>query len=39
MAELERVACLFRDDLDDAPETLVSRMRALIDRGGLAALD
>jgi RNA polymerase sigma factor (sigma-70 family) len=39
MAEIERVACLFRDDVDDAPETLVSKMRELIGRGGLAALD
>jgi RNA polymerase sigma factor (sigma-70 family) len=39
MAEIERVACLFRDDVDDAPATLVSKMRDLISRGALAALD
>ncbi len=39
MAEIERVACLFRDDVDDAPDTLVTRMRELIGHGGLAALD
>jgi RNA polymerase sigma factor (sigma-70 family) len=39
MAEIERVACLFRDDVDGAPASLVGKMRAFIARGGLAALD
>jgi RNA polymerase sigma factor (sigma-70 family) len=38
MAEIERVACLFRDDVDGAPETLAAKMREFIGRGGLAAL-
>jgi RNA polymerase sigma factor (sigma-70 family) len=38
MAEIERVACLFRDDVEDAPETLAAKMREFIGRGGLAAL-
>jgi RNA polymerase sigma factor (sigma-70 family) len=39
MAEIERAACLFRDDIDEAPESLVTRMREFIGRGGLSALD
>jgi RNA polymerase sigma factor (sigma-70 family) len=39
MADIERVACLFRDDLDPAPEGLAARMRDFIQRGGLSALD
>lgn len=39
MTEIERVACLYRDDVEDAPESLVARMREFIGRGGLAALD
>ena len=39
MSEIERVACLYRDDIDDAPNSLVERMRAFVSGGGLAALD
>jgi RNA polymerase sigma factor (sigma-70 family) len=39
MVEIERVACLFRDDIDGPPQALVLRMRHFIARGGLAALD
>ncbi len=39
MAGIERVACLFRDDIEDVPETLIAKMRDFIARGGLAALD
>ena len=39
MSEIERVACLYRDDVDEAPEELVERMREFIGRGGLAALE
>lgn len=39
LGEIERVACLYRDDVDDAPQTLIARMREFIGKGGLAALD
>jgi RNA polymerase sigma factor (sigma-70 family) len=39
MSEIERVACVFRDDIEDAPESLVLKMREFIAGGGLAALD
>jgi RNA polymerase sigma factor (sigma-70 family) len=39
MDEIERVACLFRDDVEGAPESLVLKMREFIAGGGLAALD
>jgi RNA polymerase sigma factor (sigma-70 family) len=39
MAEIERVACLYRDDVEAAPESLVERMRQFVVGGGLAALD
>jgi len=39
MRDIERVACLFRDDVDGTPETLVAKMRDLIGSGGLSALD
>jgi RNA polymerase sigma factor (sigma-70 family) len=39
MDGIERVACLFRHDIEDAPASLVVRMRDFIARGGLAALD
>jgi hypothetical protein len=39
MAEIERAACLFRDAIEAPPESLTSRMREFIGRGGLAALE
>jgi hypothetical protein len=39
MAEIERAACLFRDEIDATPQSLVSRVREFIGRGGLAALE
>lgn len=39
LSEIERVACLYRDDVGDAPETLIARVREFIGKGGLAALD
>ena len=39
LAEIERVACLYRDDVDGTPEALLERVREFIGQGGLAALD
>ena len=39
MAEIERAACLFRDDVDAAPDSLIKRMQDFIGSGGLAALE
>jgi hypothetical protein len=39
MAEIERAAWLFRDEIDATPQSLVSRVREFIGRGGLAALE
>jgi hypothetical protein len=37
--EIERVACLYRDDVDGTPASLLERVREFIGQGGLAALD
>ncbi len=39
LGEIERVACLYRDDVDGAPASLLERVREFIGQGGLAALD
>jgi RNA polymerase sigma factor (sigma-70 family) len=39
LGEIERVACLYRDDAEASPESLLERMREFIGQGGLAALD
>lgn len=39
LGEIERVACLYRDDVDGTPESLLERVREFIGQGGLAALD
>jgi len=39
LSEIERVACLYRDDVDGTPDSLLERVREFIGRGGLAALD
>jgi len=39
MAEIERVACLYHNEVEDTPESLLEHMRDFIGRGGLAALD
>lgn len=39
LAEIERVACLYRNDVEQAPDALLQRMSEFIGRGGLAALD
>jgi RNA polymerase sigma factor (sigma-70 family) len=39
LGEIERVACLYRDDVDGTPASLLERVREFIGQGGLAALD
>jgi len=39
LGEIERVACLYRDDIDGTPASLLERVREFIGQGGLAALD